>query len=141
MTEQPGSAIPKNFELLTNDDKQKIVQKLKEVPRDQVEKFIYENKRGEWALTAEGTKWVVREMADKGEAIRMDGHPKVERDLVDPEWMTCSVLGKRVKVDREGKSEMILDTNSGSARTWIKQKHGKDNNAKVIPDDFWYTKH
>lgn len=137
---QAGAAAPKNFELLSNDDKQKIILKLKEVPQQQVEKFIYQNKRQEWALTAEATKWIVREMADKGEVIRIDGHPKVERDLVDPEWMTCSVLGNRVKVDREGKSEMVLDSNIGSARTWIKQKIGKDDNAKIIPDEFWYTK-
>jgi hypothetical protein len=141
MTEpQPGSATPRNFELLTNDDKQKILLKLKEVPSQQVEKFIYENKRKEWALSYEGTKWVVREMADKGEAIRTDGHPKVERCLVDPEYMTCSILGKRVKVDREGKCEMILDTNVGTSRVWTKQKIGKEENAKVIPDEFWYSK-
>jgi hypothetical protein len=141
MTEQqPGSATPKNFELLSNDDRKTIIAKLKDVPRDQVEKFIYENKRKEWALSYEGTKWIVREMADKGEAIRTDGHPKVERCMQDPEWMTCTILGKRVKVDREGKCEMVLDTNVGSARSWTKQKIGKDDNAKVIPDDFWFSK-
>ncbi len=137
---QPGAATPRNFDLLSSEDKQKIILKLKEVPQQQVEKFIYQNKRQEWALTAEATKWIVREMADKGEAIRINGHPKVEKDLIDAEWMTCSVLGNRVKVDREGKSEMVLDSNIGSARTWIKQKIGKDENAKVINDDFWYTK-
>lgn len=139
MTE-PAPAIPKNFELLTNEDRQKIITKLKDVPRDLVTKFIYENKRKEWALSYEGTKWVVREMADKGEAIRTDGHPKVERCQQDPEWMTCSILGKRVKVDREGKCEMVLDTNVGTARSWVKQKIGKEENSKVVPDEFWFSK-
>ena len=140
MAESQPAAAPRNFDLLGNEDKQKIITKLKDVPRDQVAKFIYQNKRSEWALTAEGTKWIVREMADKGEAIRIDGHPTDERELVEPEWMTCSVLGNRTKVEREGKSEMVLDSNIGTSRTWIKQKIGKDENAKVIPDEFWYTK-
>lgn len=135
---QPGTAVPKNFELLSNEDRQKIIDKLRNVPKDQVTKFIYQNKRSEWALTYEGTKWIVREMADKGEAIRVDGHPKVERCIQDPEWMTCTILGKRVKVDREGKCEMILDTNVGAARSWTKQAINKG--ATVIADEFWYSK-
>jgi hypothetical protein len=125
--EQESSAS--DFELMDREDEEQIIAELRGVP---VDKFIYKNKRGEHELTYAGTKWVVRQMAELGEAIRVDGHPKYERCVLNPEYITCTVLGKRIKVDREAKSETVLDTTIGSARQWSKQKI---NEGKTIIDD------
>ena len=123
------------FELMDKEDEDQILQELRGVP---VDKFIYKNARGEWDLSYAGTKWIVRKMAEEaGEAIRVDGHPKVERCVIDPEYITCTVLGKRVKVNLESKSEILLDTNIGAARGWIKQRM-KDGTIKA--DDFFFNK-
>lgn len=127
--------IPSDFELMDREDEEQIIAELRGVP---VDKFIYQNKRKELELTYAGTKWVVRQMAEIGEAIRVDTHPKTERCVLDPEYITCTVLGKRVKVDREAKCETILDTLPGAARQWSKQKI--NNGATVIPDEHFFSK-
>ncbi len=98
MSEQQASA-PSDFELMDREDEEQILAELRGVP---VDKFIYKNKRGEFELTYAGTKWVVRQMAEIGEAIRVDTHPKTARCEIDPEYLTCTVLGKRVKVGELG---------------------------------------
>ncbi len=134
MSEQQASA-PSDFELMDREDEEQILAELRGVP---VDKFIYKNKRGEFELTYAGTKWVVRQMAEIGEAIRVDTHPKTARCEIDPEYLTCTVLGKRVKVDREAKSETVLDSNIGSARQWSKQKI--NSGTTIIPDEHFFSK-
>lgn len=138
MTEQQQQhdSSPDNFELMDREDEEQILLELRGVP---VDKFIYADPRGNFELTYAGAKWVVRKMAEEGEAIRVDGHPKVERCVIDPEYITCTVIGKRVKVNLDSRAETVLDTTIGSARGWIKQKIGKDN-PKIVPDDFFFNK-
>lgn len=134
MTEQQAAETHADFELMDREDEEQILAELRGVP---VDKFIYKNSRGQYELSYAGTKWAVREMANRGEAIRIDGHPKVERCVIDPEYITVTVLAKRVKVDRESHVETVLDTTIGSARGWIKQKL---QDGRVISDDFFYSK-
>jgi len=126
--------VPSDFELMDREDEEQILAELRGVP---VDKFIYKNSRGQFELSYAGTKWAVREMANQGEAIRIDGHPKIERCVIDPEYITVTILAKRVKVDREARAETLLDTTLGSARGWIKQKL---NDGRVIPDEHFFTK-
>jgi hypothetical protein len=101
------------------------------------DKFIYKNSRGQFDLSYAGTKWAVREMAKEGEAIRIKDHPKMERCVMDPEWLTVTVLAERVLVDRESSRQVILDSTIGSSRVWIKQKL---NDGRIIPDEFFFSK-
>ena len=133
MTEEKKE-VPSDFELMDREDEEQILAELRGVP---VDKFIYKNSRGQFELSYAGTKWAVREMANQGEAIRIDGHPKIERCVIDPEYITVTILAKRVKVDREARAETLLDTTLGSARGWIKQKL---NDGRVIPDEHFFTK-
>jgi hypothetical protein len=135
MSDQQEAAAD-NFELMDHEDEEQILLELRGVP---VDKFIYADPRGNFELTYAGAKWVVRKMAEEGEAIRVDGHPKVDRCVIDPDYITCTVIGKRVKVNLDSKAETVLDTTIGSARGWIKQKIGKDN-PKIVPDDFFFNK-
>ncbi len=106
MTEEKKE-VPSDFELMDREDEEQILAELRGVP---VDKFIYKNSRGQFELSYAGTKWAVREMANQGEAIRIDGHPKIERCVIDPEYITVTILAKRVKVDREARAETLLDT-------------------------------
>lgn len=133
MTEEK-SDVASDFELMDREDEEQILQELRGVP---VDKFIYKNSRGQYELSYAGTKWAVREMANRGEAIRIDGHPKIERCVIDPEFITVTILAKRVKVDREARAETLLDTTLGSARGWIKQKLI---DGRIIPDEHFFTK-
>jgi hypothetical protein len=133
MTEPETNDASTDFALMDREDEEQILAELRGAP---VDKFIYENKRGEWDLTYAGTKWVVRKMAEDGEAIRVDGHPKVERCPIDPEYITCTVLGSRYKVDHDTKSQTLLDTNVGAARGWIKMQTRNG----PIPDEFFFNK-
>lgn len=124
-----------DFELMDREDEEQILAELRGVP---IDKFIYKNKRGEFELSYAGTKWVVREMANRGEAIRVDSHPKVDRCPIDPaEHIVADILAKRVKIDRDARCETVLDSTVGSARGWINQKL---NDGRVIPDEFFYNK-
>lgn len=134
MAEQQQESAPENFELMDREDEEQILLELRGAP---VEKFIYKNSRGDFDLSYAGTKWAVRKMAEEGEVIRVDGHPKVERCVIDPEYITVTILGKRVKVNAEAKSETVLDTNVGAARGWIKQKL-RDN--RIVADEFFFNK-
>lgn len=131
MTEERQEST--DFELMDKEDEEQILQELRGVP---VEKFIYKNSRGQQELSYAGTKWVVRQMANMGEAIRVD-LPKKERCPIDPEYILVDIIGKRVKIDRDANCETMLDTNVGSARGWCKQKL-KD--GRVVPDEFFYNK-
>jgi hypothetical protein len=126
---------PSEFELMDREDEEQILDELRGVP---VDKFIYKNARGQYELSYAGTKWAVREMANRGEAIRIEGHPKTERCQIDPaEHITVTILAKRVKVDREAHVETVLDTTVGSSRGWIKQKLV---DGRVVPDEHFFTK-
>lgn len=122
-----------DFELMNREDEDQIMSEMRGAPAD---KFVYKNKRGEYELNYSGTKWAVRKMANEGEAIRIEDHPKVERCPLDPEYIVVSVLGKRVKINREPHTEMLLDSTVGSARGWCKQNI----NGVAVPDEFFYTK-
>lgn len=134
MTEQEKVAASGGFELMDREDEAQILEELRGAMS---EKFIYKNSRGQYELSYAGTKWAVREMANKGEAIRIEGHPKVDRCPLDPEYITVTVLAKRVKVDLDAKCETVLDNNVGAARGWIKQKLL---DGRIIPDEFFYNK-
>lgn len=131
MTEEKQEST--DFELMDRADEEQILQELRGVP---VEKFIYKNSRGQNELSYAGTKWVVRQMANMGEAIRVE-LPKKERCPIDPEYILVDIIGKRVKIDRDANVETILDSNVGSARGWIKQKL---RDGRVVPDEFFYNK-
>lgn len=131
MTEEKQEST--DFELMDKEDEEQILQELRGVP---VEKFIYKNSRGQQELSYAGTKWVVRQMANMGEAIRVD-LPKKERCPIDPEYILVDIIGKRVKIDRDANVETILDSNVGSARGWCKQRL-KD--GRTVPDEFFYNK-
>jgi hypothetical protein len=132
--QQQHEPAPDNFELMDKEDEEQILAELRGVP---VDKFIYKNTRGEWDLSYAGTKWVVRKMAEEGEAIRVDSHPEVKLCIVDPEYITCTVLGRRVKVNVDTKHEILLDTNVGAARSWTKQKL---RDGSIKPDEFFFNK-
>jgi hypothetical protein len=134
VTEAEAQATSDDFALVNHEDEAEILAELRGAPAD---KFVYRNARGQWELTYAGTKWAVRKMAEKGETIRIDQHPKVERCVIDPEYITVTVLAKRVMVDKDTKVETILDTTIGSARNWIKQKM-KD--GSIHADDFFFSK-
>jgi hypothetical protein len=131
MTEEKQEST--DFSLMDSEDENQILEELRGVP---AEKFIYKNSRGQYELSYAGTKWVVRQMADKGEAIRIE-LPKCVQCPIDPEHILVDVIGKRWKIDREANRETLLDTNVGSARGWIKQKK---NDGAIIPDEFFYNK-
>lgn len=131
MTEEKQEST--DFELMDKADEEQILQELRGVP---VEKFIYKNSRGQQELSYAGTKWVVRQMANMGEAIRVD-LPKKERCPIDPEYILVDIIGKRVKIDRDANVETILDSNVGSARGWCKQKL---RDGRVVADEFFYNK-
>ena len=134
MTEQEKVAASSEFELMDREDETQILEELRGAMSD---KFIYKNSRGQYELSYSGTKWAVREMANRGEAIRVEDHPKVDRCPVDPEYITVTVLAKRVKVDRDAKCETVLDNNVGASRGWTKQKLL---DGRIIPDEFFYNK-
>lgn len=123
-----------DFELIDREDEQQILDDLRGVV---VDKLVYKNKRGEFELSYAGTKWAVREMAKRGEAIRVDGHPKVERCPLDPEYIVVTVLAKRVIVDKDTSREITLDSAVGSSRGWTKQKL---TDGRIIPDEHFFTK-
>lgn len=132
MTEQ--EKVSNDFDLMDRADEEQILEELRGVVSD---KFIYKNSRGQFELSYAGTKWAIRKMADQGEAIRIKGHPKVDRCVIDPEYITVTVLSERVKVDRDAKCEIVLDNTIGSSRGWIKQKLL---DGRIVPDDFFYNK-
>jgi hypothetical protein len=132
MTEQ--EKVSNDFELMDREDEAQILEELRGVVSD---KFIYKNSRGQFELSYAGTKWAIRKMADQGEAIRIKGHPKVDRCVIDPEYITVTVLSERVKVDRDAKCEIVLDNTVGSSRGWIKQKLL---DGRIVPDEFFYNK-
>lgn len=136
MTEQEKAAQAQaaDFELMNREDEQQILDDLRGIP---TERFVYKNSRGQFELSYAGTKWAVREMAEKGEAIRIQDHPRVERCVIDPEYVTVTVLASRVQVNRDAKVETLLDTQVGSARGWIKLKRL---DGTVVPDEFFYNK-
>lgn len=134
MSDEKKQSEPEDFGLINARDEAQILAELAGVP---VLDFVYINKRGQAELTYAGTKWAVRELAQRGEAIRVTHDPKVERCPIDPEYLCVTIRGARFKVDREAKCETMLDTSVGAARNW---KNQKLTDGKVIPDENFFKK-
>ena len=134
MTDEKKQPEPEDFGLVTARDEAQIMAELAGVP---VLDFVYFNKRGQAELTYAGTKWAVRELANRGEAIRLIADPKVERCPIDPEYICVTIRSARYKVDREAKCETMLDTGVGAARNW---KSMKLTEGKIIPDEHFFKK-
>jgi hypothetical protein len=125
---------PDDFGLINARDEAQILAELAGVP---VLDFVYINKRGAAELTYVGTKWAVRELAQRGEAIRLTHDPVVGRCPIDPEYITVTIRGARFKVDREAHCETMLDTSVGAARNWKSQKL---TDGRTIPDENFFKK-
>jgi hypothetical protein len=124
-----------DFELMDREDEEQILSELRGVP---VDKFIYKNARGQYELSYAGTKWAVRKFAEKGEAIRITGHPKVEKCPLEPsEHILVTVLASRVLVDKESGREVALDSNVGASRGWTKQALL---DGRIIEDAHYFSK-
>jgi hypothetical protein len=134
VSEDKKQSEPDDFGLINARDEAQILAELAGVP---VLDFVYINKRGQAELTYAGTKWAVRELAQRGEAIRITHDPKVERCPIDPEYIMVTIRGARYKVYTESKAEVMLDTSVGAARNWKSQKL---TSGQVIPDENFFKK-
>ena len=134
MTDDKKPVDPDDFGLINARDEAQILAELAGVP---VFDFVYINKRGQAELTYVGTKWAVRELAQRGEAIRLTHDPVYNRCPIDPEYLCLTVRGARFKVDREAKCETMLDTSVGAARNW---KNQKLQTGPVVPDENFFKK-
>lgn len=125
---------PPKFDMLDREDEEQILDELRGIP---VDKFVYKNKRGVWELTYAGTKWAVRKMAERGEAIRVVGHPEIILCPMDSEYIVTTVVAERVLIDRDAGKEIRLDSTVGSSRNWKKQTL---RDGGVVPDDAFLKK-
>lgn len=120
--------------LVNARDEEQILAELSGVP---VDEFVYKNKRGQYELTYAGTKWAVRKLAERGEAIREVADPQVAVCPMDPEYITVTIRAARYKVSTDPKGEVMLDTSVGAARNWKSQRL---TSGKVIPDENFFKK-
>lgn len=119
------------------DDQQEIAELAGKITRV----YVYETrgaKGPEYALSKAGVNWACRQLAAKGEAIRVVGHPEIKIDPTSPEHVLVSVIAERVAI-KGGKSpvEIRLDSDLGSKRQWVKMQL---RNGNVVADEKWYEK-
>ncbi len=126
---------PSTLDMLDLEDEEQIVDDLRGIP---VDKFIYTNTRGILELSYAGTKWAIRKMAERGEAVRITGHPQITLCPMDSEYIVATVLAERVLIDRESGKEVRLDSTVGSSRNWKKQT--LRDKKTVIPDPHFLKK-
>lgn len=120
--QKPQAAPPQEVEELEFElaEERQILAELegKHYPED---KYVYE-RQGQYMLTYLGVKLACREFAARGEVIEVEGHAKWEYDPKDPEYVCVQVLARRVKIDPTTGTRILMDSQLGAKRKWIKEK-------------------
>lgn len=103
--------------------------------------YRFKNKRGQEVtdLSKEGVDWASREFAKKGEAIRIEGEPKMFIDPSNPDYVIAVAKAQRwtVRVHNDKVVEVPLDNQIGVKRqpVFLELRNGER-----IPDDFYAEK-
>lgn len=121
-----------DFELA---DEQQILDEL-QGRQFEKDKFIYAV-RGGHQLTYKGVKYACRLFEERGEVIEVRDKALVTYDPKDPEYILVQVVAQRVKIDHKTGQRIVLGSEIGAKRKWIKE-YRKDQT--VHPDPFFFEK-
>jgi len=121
MTENQAlpAAPAHDVDLTLGDEKQLL---------DELSGFVYEEDKfifpihGGYALTYRAVKLACRKLEEQGEVIEVVGVADVRYDPVDPDYILVQVLARRVKIDKQTGARVVLGSEIGSKRKWVKEK-------------------